>query len=474
MGIEKWHRYYIRLGRTTVRQSPSLPRQCKPHPGVAVAVRGASPSVHSESSRPSLHSRAMSRLLRAGATKKSLSLALHRCPSGRLDATRFLRCYTPKKPYPFASPRAANEPRIPPHQGRRLLTNSTGLLVNAPAREKFLQALCASAGHREDGPHLWRTTQNLHDSTKTCAKAALPPRGPARCMSTQSGAAPPESSASPALAPHLYVSSNTFQKRDNLLVLDLLNTAFRRAPSEDQQFLDVGCAVGDFTRDVLLPRSSPCWRIVGTDVSSAMIAYAERYFAHPRITYDVLDLSHDVSPFVERYGSFHRVYSFFCLHWIRDQVAALRNVRNLMRPEGECLLQFCARTPVHTLWRDFARMDRWRSLMSNIEDFIPPSQDADDRLSYLENILAASSLKPHTCEVLRNVWTFPSEQHLAGSILALLPVTDGVPDCEKQELNKAMSAEMLRRCHKGPAGFSAGFDVYVVHASRSTVYHPTN
>lgn len=293
-------------------------------------------------------------------------------------------------------------------------------------------------------------------------------------MSAQSDGAPPTNSASPTLEPHLYVSSNTFQKRDNLLVLDLLNTAFRRAPSEDQQFLDVGCAVGDFTRDVLLPRSSPCWRIVGTDVSSAMIAYAERYFAHPRVTYDVLDVSRDVSPFVEQYGRFHRVYSFFCLHWIRDQVGALRNVRNLMAPEGECLLQFCARTPVYTLWRDFAHMDRWRSLISNIEDFIPPSQDADDRLSYLENILAASALKPHTCEVLRNVWTFPSEQHLAGSISAVLPVADGVPDHEKQELTKAMSAEMLRRCHKGPAGFSAEFDVYVVHASRSTVCHPTN
>ncbi|KAL1421175.1 hypothetical protein MTO96_023343 [Rhipicephalus appendiculatus] len=105
-------------------------------------------------------------------------------------------------------------------------------------------------------------------------------------------------------------------------------------------------------------------------------------------------------------------------------------------------------------------------MFKNIDDFIPPSQDADNLLSYLENILAASELKPRTCEVFHNVWTFPSERHLAGAISAV-PVADGVPEHEMQELAKAMSAEMLRRSRKGPAGFSADFDAYVVHASRS-------
>ncbi|KAK8762952.1 hypothetical protein V5799_034439 [Amblyomma americanum] len=201
-------------------------------------------------------------------------------------------------------------------------------------------------------------------SAKESTSPALPLAGFKRAMSSDSGRDRPASystTASPSLEPHLYVAANTFQKRDNLLVLDLLNTAFRRPPSEEQQFLDIGCAVGDFTRDVLLPRSSPCWRIVGTDVSRTMIEYAERYYGHPRITYDVLDVARDVGPFVECYGRFDRVYSFFCLHWIRDQIGALRNVHHLMKPEGECLLQFCARTPVYQLWRDFAAMDRWKN-----------------------------------------------------------------------------------------------------------------
>ncbi|KAH6937466.1 hypothetical protein HPB50_000728 [Hyalomma asiaticum] len=294
---------------------------------VAVGIRAASPQTRTELQSPSFPSQAMSRLLRAAsATKRLCRTALHRSLSGRLDATRLLASNATRQPCSLAagSRLFANEQRIPQQQCERRLTVSNGF-------------------PRETAPSA---------------------TGPARGTSTQSDVSSQAAGSVPTLAPELYVAANTFQKRDNLLVLDLLNTAFRRAPSEDQQFLDVGCAVGDFTRDVLLPRSSPCWRIVGTDVSSSMIAYAERFFAHPRITYDVLDLSHDVSPFVERYGHFDRVYSFFCLHWIRDQVGALRNVRNLMAPEGECLLQFCARTPVYTLWRDFALMDRWRGRIS--------------------------------------------------------------------------------------------------------------
>lgn len=303
----------------------------------------------------------------------------------------------------------------------------------------------------------------LSGSTNPPDESTTPETGPARGKSTGS------TSSAPTLSPELYTSANAFQKRDNLLVLDLLNMAFRRAPSEDQQFLDIGCAAGDFTRDVLMARCSPCRRIVATDVSSSMIAYAKRFYTHPYITYDVLDLSHDVSPFVERYGRFDRVYSFFCLHWIHDQIGALRNIRKLMAPEGECLLYFCARTPSYTLWREFARMDRWKDVLSDVENFIPPSHDAKDLLSYLEHILAASELKPHTCEVLRNVWTFPTEQDIAGTISAVLPVAEGASVHEVQELAKAMTAEVVLRSRKSLGGFSAAFDAYVVHASRSAV-----
>ncbi|KAG0426601.1 hypothetical protein HPB47_026305 [Ixodes persulcatus] len=134
-----------------------------------------------------------------------------------------------------------------------------------------------------------------------------------------------------------------------------------------------------------------------------MIDYARRHFDHSHITYETLNIAHDVSRFLQTHGTFDRVYSFYCLHWIKDQRTAFANIARLLAPDGECLLQFCARTPVYALWR---------------------------------------------------------------SLSSVLPVAGDAAAEEKRELYSAMSAEMLRRCKKGPEGFSAEFDVYVVHASK--------
>lgn len=166
------------------------------------------------------------------------------------------------------------------------------------------------------------------------------------------------------LKPKWYLAGNKFQKRDNILALDFFDSLFRTPPSMDQQFLDVGCAIGDFTRNVLLPRSDSCWRIVGVDSSSSMIDYARQNFADPRICYDVLDIAEDVSGFLETYGSFDRLYSFYCFHWVKDQRKAFENVASLLTPGGECLLQFCARNPLFEVWRDVARTERWRPHMT--------------------------------------------------------------------------------------------------------------
>ncbi|KAL1486389.1 hypothetical protein MTO96_046984 [Rhipicephalus appendiculatus] len=65
-------------------------------------------------------------------------------------------------------------------------------------------------------------------------------------------------------------------------------------------------------------------------------------FAHPRIEYDHLDISGDVDKFIAKYGTFDRIYSFFCLNWVRDQGQAMRNLSSLLSSGGESVLVFPA------------------------------------------------------------------------------------------------------------------------------------
>ncbi|KAK8783179.1 hypothetical protein V5799_015480 [Amblyomma americanum] len=142
------------------------------------------------------------------------------------------------------------------------------------------------------------------------------------------------------------------------------------------QFLDVGCGTGDFTRDCLLPRCHPCRRIVATDWSSDMIEYARSHSSHEKIEYQQLDIAGDgVADLLRRYGRFHRVYSFYCLHWVKNQDVALKNISELLRPDGECLLLFPASNQPTASWQILAGMERWAKYSEYLLSLVPESQN---------------------------------------------------------------------------------------------------
>ncbi|CAN7993803.1 unnamed protein product, partial [Ixodes pacificus] len=204
--------------------------------------------------------------------------------------------------------------------------------------------------------------------------------------------------------PEIYIASNNTQRALNLQVLDILQTSFMD-DTKEQQFLDVGCGTGDFTRDHLLPRCTPLERMVAVDVSEDMVEYAKKYFAHPKICYDVLDITgNGVADFVKRYGQFDRVYSFFCLQRTNNQEAALKNIAGLLKPGGGCLLFFVASSSGMRLNQTLARMDHWKKYQKVFKNTIPPSGDLESRdalLSYMLNLLKNTGLVPTTCELLQ-------------------------------------------------------------------------
>ncbi|KAG0411355.1 hypothetical protein HPB47_011537 [Ixodes persulcatus] len=150
------------------------------------------------------------------------------------------------------------------------------------------------------------------------------------------------------------------QRQQNIRALDLLQSTFVNETTE-QQFLDLGCGPGDFTCRHLLPRCPPLAKIVAVDVSLDMVKYAKKHFSHPRICYDVLDIAgNGVPDFVRRYGSFDRVYSFFRLNWTNDQETGFKNIAELLKPGGGCLLLFRASGNLMRLNKKMAAMNHWQ------------------------------------------------------------------------------------------------------------------
>ncbi|CAN7996965.1 unnamed protein product [Ixodes pacificus] len=225
-------------------------------------------------------------------------------------------------------------------------------------------------------------------------------------------ASSPEPTAT-KLQPEFYISAHGIQRGQNIRALELLQGTSPGEARQERQFLDLGCGTGDFTRDHILPRYSPCRRIVGADVSIEMIEFARKNFPHPKICYDLLDISaSDVTDFAQKHGQFDRVFSFFCLHWMKDQKTALKNVAALMKPGGDCLLLFNAYTHTTLMRRKLARMDRWKKYAEECERSVPPTVDLvgkgkDALISYMQDLLRTADLMPIICDV----WPLPPENN---------------------------------------------------------------
>ncbi|CAN7937857.1 unnamed protein product [Ixodes hexagonus] len=162
------------------------------------------------------------------------------------------------------------------------------------------------------------------------------------------------------LIPECYASANVLQRTASTEAFELLRRSTRSVSRPDEQILDVGCGTGDFTREQLLPRCQPCRRIVATDVSESMVRYAKERFGHPQIAYEVHGIEEDISGLLSKYGKFDRVYSFYTLHWVKDQKVALRNIADLMTDDGEAFLLFPGRWAGYDAWRKIVQMNRWK------------------------------------------------------------------------------------------------------------------
>ncbi|KAH6925030.1 hypothetical protein HPB50_027182 [Hyalomma asiaticum] len=266
-----------------------------------------------------------------------------------------------------------------------------------------------------------------------------------------------------------YAHNNRLQRKDSNFVLDFCQPTFLQGCHEKMQFLDIGCGPGDFTRDCLLPRCLPCRRIVATDWSRDMIEYAKRHSAHVKIDYHQLDISADVTDFLRLNGQFHRIYSFYCLHWVKKQDVALKNIAQLLTPGGECLLLFPASNPATAGWQLLAKMDRWAKYSERLLAYIAPSENMEDKqeqIDYMRSLLNYAGLVPSIFAIPRMA-TFDgwSKEDIIGLHMSIVPIYQLVSEDERKQLREDVTA-IVRKLH-GPDTDPSRFRMYIIKASKS-------
>ncbi|XP_002399300.4 juvenile hormone acid O-methyltransferase [Ixodes scapularis] len=254
--------------------------------------------------------------------------------------------------------------------------------------------------------------------------------------------------------------------------LDAMKGVYSKTAKDDQQFLDLGCGPGDITRDSLLPYCLPCRRVVAVDVSSDMVEFAKTHFAHPKISYDVLNIvADDVADFVERYGQFERVYSFYCFNWVKNFEKAFKNLAELMKPGAECMLWFFSTSPPIRFRQKLIKMEQWKKYAEICENCIPPTAGMNGKeeiISYISGLLNSLNLKPSICNVTHaKLRDFTSPEAITKELLAFNPLITLLTEEEESELLKEATKEATELWAQQEAqGYPIMYEVVAVCATK--------
>lgn len=248
---------------------------------------------------------------------------------------------------------------------------------------------------------------------------------------------------------------------------------FTKASRRHDQHLDVGCGLGGFTRNHLLPYSRPCRRLVAVDSCPEVIYYAREHTWHPDLTYDVMDIEKDddVARVLDTYGKFDRVYSFMCFHFVNDQVAAYRNVGKLLADDGECVVVSCVATALTDIWLQVHETQKWKSFVPNPKKIfasnfrfncVTPAAEIEEET---RRLITEAGLKCIDCEVYEHSWTFPNIETVIRFFFTIFGCEDVVPEEEKDAFHNVWRTMLEKKTEpKDDGSRQLKFLIYVAHA----------
>ncbi|KAH8404895.1 hypothetical protein KR222_009320 [Zaprionus bogoriensis] len=233
----------------------------------------------------------------------------------------------------------------------------------------------------------------------------------------------------------LYQRANQVQRHDAKLILDEFASTLQWRSDEQDSLLDVGSGSGNVLMDFvypLLPKSYE--QLVGTDISTKMVNYANKcYQRYARTEFQVLDIGAKQLP-NQLKGRFDHVTSFYCLHWVQNLHAAVRNIYELLRTDGgDCLLVFLASSPVFEVYKNLQTCEKWARYMPDVDQFISPLHYSSNPAEQFTQLLSDAGFEHKQVEVRNKVFIYEELRTLRDNIMAICPFLERIPTSQHEE-----------------------------------------
>lgn len=204
-----------------------------------------------------------------------------------------------------------------------------------------------------------------------------------------------------------YKHAKKLQRRDVRELLEKFGRVLNWRSDGEDTVLDISCGSGDLTIDYILPILPKSFkRLVGTDPSEELIQQAQQQNGHPKVFFEQFDVGIDMQKQQLQYiQPADHIMSLHSLHWEQNHEQAVRNIYNLLKPNGDCLLLFVANSPVYEAW-DQISQTKWGRYMTNSNPFMGMYQDSFDPADEFAQLFRLCDFSQYHVEVCEKTVTF--------------------------------------------------------------------
>ncbi|XP_063822676.1 juvenile hormone acid O-methyltransferase [Ostrinia nubilalis] len=217
----------------------------------------------------------------------------------------------------------------------------------------------------------------------------------------------------------LYQGNNTLQKRDAIDCLEEFANKIRWKRS-GERIIDIGCGDGSVTVKLLreyVPDNFE--KLLGCDISEKMVAFANLHHKDERTDFTVLDIERKLPKDLR--NAFDHVFSFYTLHWIKDQELAFENIFDLLTPGGECLLSFLGHNPVFDVYRILAQSNKWSSWLRGVDRFISPYHESQEPEKEIWKMMNKIGFNDISVKCQEKIFIYNSPESVKKAVQAVNP-----------------------------------------------------